>query len=293
MKMTYECKYCGQAFIAEDYLARHQDGDSCPVNDRAEELAAAGLARQEAQAWSLREAGLTTADVSGILGISENAVYAAWRRVWDKKEDAEELLDALDAKESNPLHEDGASTPRDRSTDQLEKDLKEAIRQAAEGNTVSAEEARKEFREHKDAANAADLHEIKMTGDDLTETGSESKAGMEPVKIRWECRCGYVGDTEEVWEHQENEMRICEASGCSGRQGKCDHCPEIATGDALKEPVYRFSDVRKHLINPFLDTFGSSIAQLVNADNMEEAAKATAELYEAEQNLREALKEAH
>ena len=42
-------------------------------------------------------------------------------------------------------------------------------------------------------------------------------------------------------------MQECEESGCSGRQDACDHCPEIATGDAQQEPLVSIHDVRERL----------------------------------------------
>ena len=71
---------------------------------------------------------------------------------------------------------------------------------------------------------------------------------LEVLGEKWSCRCGFIGDTaEEVWEHQQDEMRECEESECSGRMDECDHCPEIATGDAQREPLVSIHDVRDRL----------------------------------------------
>lgn len=75
-----------------------------------------------------------------------------------------------------------------------------------------------------------------------------SEESLEVLGEKWSCRCGFIGDTaEEVWEHQEDEMRECEESDCSGRMDECGHCPEIATGDAQREPLVSIHDVRERL----------------------------------------------
>ena len=72
-----------------------------------------------------------------------------------------------------------------------------------------------------------------------------SEESLEVLGEKWSCRCGFIGDTaEEVWDHQEAEMWECEESDCSGRLDECDHCPEIATGDAQQEPLVSIHAVR-------------------------------------------------
>lgn len=141
----------------------------------------------------------------------------AWRGLADfLKELPEEVAETIRGEDTE-----------ERSVEELEQGLEQSIRDAAEGRTYSTEEAKEEVRKRREE-----------TSEDSTE--------LEIVDIQHRCRCGFTGKTaKEVWQHQEHEMRNCEESDCTGRPGECDHCPEIATGDAIEEPLVRLSDVQE------------------------------------------------
>lgn len=87
--------------------------------------------------------------------------------------------------------------------------------------------------------------EKSQTADGDTPHESPNRVGdLEVLDEKYSCRCGFIGETaEEVWEHQQEEMQDCVDSDCSGRMDECDHCPEIATGDAQREPLVSINAV--------------------------------------------------